>query len=140
MSGARLAIVALLLALAGCATPGGDYGPTGETVHGLPVMERQRIEWTDTQKAAFGLGVAMTLADVYSTVDGLDRGCREANPIYGEHPSLFKLLAIKSALTAFQFLYADWQIQKGRDPSTGMFISAGITGIVVGWNLTRDCD
>lgn len=43
-------------------------------------------------------------ADVASTVYALNRGAQEANPVYGTQPSAAKLLAIKGAGTAAQWL------------------------------------
>ena len=40
------------------------------------------------------------VADVWTTRRALARGGREANPLYGSHPSTLKLVAINAAILA----------------------------------------
>ena len=67
----RLAIIAIFLA--GCATA---------------------RPWTTEEKVLLGASILASIADTYTTFEGLDNGARELNPIMGEYPSKGKVVVV----------------------------------------------
>ena len=62
----QLFIISLLIILTGCGTA---------------------RPWTNAEKVMLGASWIATGADAYTTVQGLNNGCSEANPIVGSDPS-----------------------------------------------------
>lgn len=90
----RLALLLLVMtSLCSCAKPGSNG------------------EWTDTNKLWFAAAVAGQAADVWSTEDGLDRGCTEANPIYGSSPPVGSMLLIKGAVLSAQYAVIEYLVE-----------------------------
>ena len=59
--------------------------------------------WDKTDQILYGTTVLVTYTDYKSTIDGLDAGLRELNPILGEHPSdtTLALFSVGVALGAY---------------------------------------
>lgn len=88
-------------------------------------------EWTQSQKAAATAFVVASAFDAASTINGLNNGKRELNPLYGSHPSDKRVILTKLAIVGGVLWYAD------RHPSDreGLWWAAGLTGVVVVYNL-----
>jgi len=94
----------------------------------------------------FLYAIAGQVADTITTIDNLDSGCVEKNSIYGENPSTFLLVAIKSvAMGIAYFAIEDWipysspeQQQYSRNIVYGILGSVG-TGAAI-WNMNQRCD
>ncbi len=54
---------------------------------GCGYMGYQRYAWDSTDKALLGVLTVTSAADAYTTMEGMDQGLRELNPILGSHPS-----------------------------------------------------
>lgn len=54
------------------------------------------VPWTFWNKSLLASAVGANLADIVSTQDGLDRGCTEANPLYGDDPNVGTMVLIKA--------------------------------------------
>lgn len=79
------------------------------------------------------LGAA--LADIGSTGAGLENGGREVNPVYGENPSVERILAVNLALHAGIFYTS-----RDADPAARQKIWRNVTILrllVAGWNLSQ---
>ena len=80
--------------------------------------------------------LVLDAADAAETISCLHRHtCTEGNPLFGKHPSTFKLIAGKLALGALQFTI--FQKMHERDPHAALRyaqISFGLQGAVVGFN------
>ena len=56
-----------------------------------------------------GAAIATTATDIASTQYGLDNGCSEGNPLYGNSPSMGKMLVINAAVIGtVWYLTKDW--------------------------------
>jgi len=55
--------------------------------------------YTPAQQRAFALYTAATAADLITTRQGLQQGCREMNPFLGDYPSDRELIAFKGIMT-----------------------------------------
>jgi hypothetical protein len=75
------------------------FSPPALAIQSAPSRERTR-----TADRSFWLThlfqIAATVADIESTQFGLARGAREANPLFGSHPSRGKQYAISMPLSA----------------------------------------
>ena len=97
-------------------------------------------EWerdTRTVRKLQKINLGLNLADVVLTYNCLQRGnCEEANPIYGRHPSLPRIIITKSFFTAAQWAITDVLLEM--DPKKAKFLtyaSIAINAGVVGWNM-----
>jgi len=79
----------------------------------------------------------LAAADIAITQRCLDRGtCHEGNPIYGSHPSLGRMLAIRVPLEALIDFGARRLFRHDPEQAITMLrVKAGVTGVVVGMNL-----
>lgn len=101
-------LVAITLLLSGCATSSSRW-----------------------EVAALGA----SLADIGSTGNGLESGFREANPIYGENPSVEKMLAVNLGMYAgvwYMTRNSD-DVVKQRNWRTFTLIRL----LAAGWNLSQ---
>jgi len=117
-----------------------------KTYHPVLSAEYQDADWTTWNKSMFLYAIAGQVADVISTASNLDNGCVEKNSIYGENPSAFLLVAIKSvAMGIAYFAIEDWipysspeQQQYSRNIIYGTFGTVGAGAAI--WNMNQRCD
>jgi len=50
--------------------------------------------WTTEEKVLLGVSCLASVADTLTTLDGLNNGARELNPVMGEYPSKGKVIAV----------------------------------------------
>jgi len=81
----RLAIIAIFLA--GCATA---------------------RPWTTEEKVLLGASCLATVADAYTTLDMLDNGNWEINPMMGEHPSSSQVVLTMAATQVLTIIVAHY--------------------------------
>ena len=79
------------------------------------------------------LGVLTVAAalDVLTTEQALHRGCHEANPIYGRHPSLGELVGAHALVVGVAWY--------GRTPVWANYGAAALFGIVAAHNASLRC-
>jgi hypothetical protein len=87
---------------------------------------------------AIAFGWAGTTADVVTTLKGLDSGrCREANPLFGPHPSAGRVAGISYGYTAGYTLLSLWFHSKdpeAKAPWVGNLILGGVHALAAGVN------
>jgi hypothetical protein len=95
-----------------------------------PVMAESTRDTANKWEAAY---LTLSAIDTAQTVSCLNRGlCDEANPLFGKHPTTFKLIAAKVAMGAVHF--AVFRYINGHNPKAALRmaqISAGLQGGVV---------
>ena len=84
-----------------------------------------------TPHVALGVLALALLADVVTTQQAIHRGCHEANPVYGKHPSTALLLATHG--TIFAGAYAS------KAPAWLDYTGAAIFGAIALHNATLQC-
>ena len=84
-----------------------------------------------TPHVALGVLALALLADVVTTQQAIHRGCHEANPVYGKHPSAALLLATHGAI--FAGAYAS------KAPAWLDYTGAALFGAVALHNATIRC-
>lgn len=85
-----------------------------------------------------GLLIGGNVADLGSTLYALNNGARETNPLYGDHPSAAKLLAVKGAGTLLQYILLN-KFAKHHPTAANRVakaIGAGLGGVSA-WNLSQ---
>lgn len=98
--------------------------------------------WTGWNKFWFGAAVGGQLADIVSTDRGLDRGCKEANPLFGSDPSTGTIVAVKLGVLALSYATIEyWMPVESRQSTRNWVYGAlGLTGFAAGvWNSAQDC-
>lgn len=95
-------------------------------------------EWTDHERISFGLTAAAHVADTVTTLDGLDRGCTELNPLLGSHPNAGSIIALKALALGVQYAIYN-SPNMGDDTHVYGYIVAAFTGGVATWNAQQDC-
>ena len=82
--------------------------------------------------AAMGAAVV----DLGSTGGALDNGFKEANPVYGQSPSVEKMLALNAGVYA-----GVWYLTKGMQPETRQKVWRNVALIrlaAAAWNLSQN--
>jgi len=148
----------ILLALTACAPmpgkvdslPGIERAPT-ETFeeefsrpHKAQIAYSARSDdsWTGWNKFWFGAAVGGQLADTASTASALDRGCKEANPLFGSDPSTGTIVAVKLGVLVLAYATTEyWTPAESRQSARNWVYGAlGLTGFAAaGWNSAQDC-
>ena len=100
--------------------------------------------WTTWNKILLGTAIGGSIGDVASTMNKLNEGCVEANPIYGEDPSLAFMIAMKLALYGLAYYIIETneettiqEKQKSRNWAYGSISVIGIGATV--WNQSTNC-
>ena len=90
--------------------------------------------YTPAQKRAFALYTAATAADLITTRQGLQQGCREMNPFLNDRPSDTELVGLKAITTGILYLMGEaWP-----DRREQIWYTASIlTGGAAIWNTTQ---
>jgi len=117
-----------------------------KTYHPVLSSEYRDADWTTWNKSLFLYAIAGQVADVVSTASSLDDGCVERNSIYGEDPSTFLLIAVKSVVMGIAyFTVEDWisydsqeQQQEARNLVYGTLGTIGAGAAI--WNFNQPCD
>jgi len=73
-----------------------------------------KYKYTKADKIAIGGLIVATAADVGTTIDGLNNGARETNPIFGEDPSSVSLILVSAAVTGALIYLSHWWASKER--------------------------
>ena len=103
---------------------------------------RSADSWTGWNKFWFGAAVGGQLADTVSTARALDRGCREANPLFGSDPSTGTIVAVKLGVLVLAYATTEyWVPAESRQSARNWVYGAlGLTGFAAGvWNSAQDC-
>ena len=87
-----------------------------------PAFKKSSIPWVAVAVAA--------VADIATTEAALHRGCHEANPIYGTHPSVGELVALHAMPLAFL-----WPHRKNK----WLYAPAVLLGAIAIHNATIQC-
>ena len=98
--------------------------------------------WTGWNRFWFGAAVGGQLADTVSTARALDRGCREANPLFGSDPSTGTIVVIKLGVLALAYATTEYWVpaESRRSARNWVYGALGLTGFAAaGWNSTQDC-
>jgi hypothetical protein len=98
--------------------------------------------WTGWNKFWLGAAIGGQVADTVSTVKALDRGCEEANPLFGSDPSTGTIVAIKVGVLVLAYMATEyWLPEDSRQSSRNWIYGAlGVTGLAAGaWNSAQDC-
>ncbi len=151
-------IVLVLLVLSACSPlpgkvdprPGIDSAPTETFEEEFSRPHKAQIEytaqsddsWTGWNKFWFAAAVGGQIADTVSTDRGLDRGCKEMNPLFGEDPSTGVIVAAKLGVLALAFATTEyWVPEESRQSARNWVYSAlGVTGFAAAaWNSSLDC-
>ena len=150
----RLTALMLLLALPACSPisvhPGIDrtHAETFEEEFSRPhaaqiaYTAQSDDSWTGWNKFWFAAAVGGQLADTVSTDRGLDRGCKEMNPLFGEDPSTGVIVAAKLGVLALAYATTEyWVPAESRQSARNWVYSAlGVTGFAAAaWNSAQDC-
>lgn len=152
------ALLLLLLALPACSPmpgkvdprPGTDSAPTETFEEEFSRPHKAQIaytaqsddSWTGWNKFWFAAAVGGQLADIVSTDRGLDRGCKEVNPLFGSDPSTGTIVAAKLGVLALAYATTEyWVPVESRQSSRNWVYGAlGLTGFAAGaWNSAQDC-
>ena len=82
-------------------------------------------------KSSLAMLLGGNAADAASTIYALKRGARETNPLYGEQPSVGKLLAIKGGTTAGAYLLSKLLAKDRPKLANGLAkgLGAALTGV-----------
>lgn len=87
--------------------------------------------WQPRDKALFATTVSCHAVDAEETIKATREGYGEANPIYGKHPSIPLVLAIKAAVLGVLYWSAD---QNDHDRTTVLSVATGLCGGFLIWN------
>ena len=148
----RLIALLLLLALPACSPMPGkvDRAPTETFEEEFSRPHKAQIaytaqsddSWTGWNKFWFGAAVGGQLADIVSTDRGLDRGCKEMNPLFGSDPSTGTIVAAKLGVLGLAYVTTEyWMPVESRQSTRNWVYGAlGLTGFAAGaWNSAQDC-
>ena len=103
---------------------------------------RSDDSWTGWNKFWFGAAVGGQLADTASTARALDRGCKEANPLFGSDPSTGTIVLVKVGVLALAYATTEYLVPEDSRQSSRNWIygALGVTGLAAGaWNSAQDC-
>ena len=98
--------------------------------------------WTGWNKFWLSAAVGGQVADTVSTVKALDRGCKEANPLFGSAPSTGTIVAFKVGALGLAYLATEyWLPEESRQSGRNWIYGAlGVAGFAAaGWNSAQDC-
>ena len=98
--------------------------------------------WTGWNKFWLSAAIGGQVFDVVSTDRGLDRGCKEVNPLFGSDPSTGTIVAAKLGVLALAYATTEyWLPEESRQSTRNWVYSAlGVTGLAAGvWNSAQDC-
>lgn len=117
--------------------PEGLYSPEGNQVAKAADRWFKRADLQKRERRAMWFAVAGVAADIYTTRKGLDRGCKELNPIYGKDPSTGKLVGAG----ALQLGILYWVMKRDSLNSNhrdGWFVG-GTRLAAAAWNSQQEC-
>lgn len=103
---------------------------------------RSADSWTGWNRFWFGAAVGGQLADTVSTARALDRGCKEANPLFGSDPSTGTIVAVKIGVLGLAYMATEYWLPEGSRQSARNWVygTLGLTGFAAGvWNSAQDC-
>lgn len=135
------AICFLITTLAGICHA--DVGDGFNGVSFRPVLEYKTIDtsYTDWNKVNLGGMLAFfVIGDTLTTQIGLNSGCSEANPLYGNNPSLWTIIPVKLAVMAVAWTVTEyWMEPKDRQWARNvMYGSFAVMGLgVTAWNTSQ---
>lgn len=98
--------------------------------------------WTNWNKFWLSAAVGGQVADTVSTARALDRGCKEANPLFGSNPSTGTIVAFKIGALGLAYLVTEyWLPEESRQSARNWVYGAlGAAGFAAaGWNSAQDC-
>lgn len=98
--------------------------------------------WTGWNKFWLSAAVGGQVADTVSTVKALDRGCREANPLFGSNPSTGTIVVVKIGALALAYATTEYWVPEASRQSARNWVygALGVTGFAAaGWNSAQDC-
>lgn len=78
--------------------------------------------WDTADKVLFGSSILTAAADVITTNQAIKNGAYEVNPLYGDNPSLWKLIGVKAGFLVTRYFLADWLDPGWRKGFLGMSI------------------
>ena len=90
--------------------------------------------YTPAQKRAFALYTAGTIADLITTRQGLQQGCREVNPFLDDYPSDRELISFKAAMTGVLWGFGEIFPERREQIWSWAGIMSGGAAI---WNTTQ---
>jgi hypothetical protein len=105
---------------------------------------KEESNWTTWNKVTLGAAIGGQAADIASTQSALNRGCTEANPVFGDDPSTGKMILVKSivlgaTLGITEYMYAGHEDQQ--EIRNWMFGTLAVVGFgAAGWNSSQDCN
>jgi len=74
---------------------------------------KENNDWTTWNKALFSSAIlTFGVGDIYSTKEGLDRGCVEANPLFGDDPSVGAMVLAKTAFFGLAWWATEYSVEK----------------------------
>ena len=87
------------------------------------------VPYDTTEKVLLGTLVVANAGDAITTISGVDRGAVELNPVFGDHPSTGKVVAIKAVAITAMVLCANQMTPKIRKVFLGAtsLLFAGVT-------------
>ena len=91
--------------------------------------------WTASEKAMLVASCVAAAADAYTTIEGLNSGCAEANPIVGENPSNAVIIGFTGIIQAAFIVVSHYWF-----PDSRMWILGGKTVANTAcavWNSTQ---
>ena len=101
-------------------------------------------EWTGWNKFWLASAIGGQAFDAAATVDGLNRGCSEGNPLYGSNPSAGVIVVVKAAVIGFTYWTTEYLLadsQKQQDYRNYLYGALTIFGAGAGlYNTTLDCN
>ena len=149
----RVILCLLLLTLSACSGVKTDIEPYDQTFENefnntyTPVLNAgfKDSAWTNWNKFWFASMLGGQIADVVSTNNAVNRGCSEANPIYGSDPNIATMVIIKTVVIGgFYYLTEHYWVfeseedqQNTRNWLYGLFAISG-SGAAL-WNSNVDC-
>ena len=81
--------------------------------------------------------------DIVSTNDALNRGCVEANPLFGEDPSMGMLIGAKVAALGLSWWFVEYLVSPSDRQSARNWVYGAHTLVMSGvaiHNFTIDCN
>lgn len=100
--------------------------------------------WTGWNKFWFTSAIVGQTTDVVSTQQALNRGCVEANPIFGEDPNMGLVILAKAAILGGIYYVTEYMIvgeEDQQDARNWGYGTAALVGFAAGgWNSAQDCN
>lgn len=147
-------MLALALVLGGCAPMPGNHDLQpghAETFAAelsrphpaqIAYTARSADSWTGWNKFWLAAAVGGQVADTASTVQALDRGCQEGNPLFGEDPSTGAIVAIKVGALGLAYAVTEYwlPVESRQSARNWIYGALGVTGFAAaGWNSAQEC-